>query len=601
MGGRHRTDELEGGYNPYQEPSGRRRAGRGKVLVPLAGAVALAVLLGVAAYVIMSRDKTCGDGKVALQVVAAPDIAPAITKIAAGFSKNSTPVDGKCFAVTVKESDPAGVTNAIAGSGATAGKFDGDLWIPDSSLWLAKLRSTPKGSGISAPVGSVARSPVVLAAPKPAVEKLQSAFGEPSWSGLMSAANAANPDGLASKIRVLPLDPTLNAAGLSALLAGSGLLQASGAGEDQLVGVLRQLSENAVNSPANMFATMAKQSSRVPIGIASEQGIWAFNAKTKPGEIVALYPAEGTISLDYPVVVTAKDQATRDAAKSFATALSGADANKIIRQYGFRTPDGKGGSAISQANGLNPATPRAIKVPEAASVTRLSQAWSRLKLGGRLLALLDISGTMALPAVGAPGDRMKLIGQTAIEGLKLFPDKTEIGTWIFSTNLNGKGVDYREAVPVGPIGAKINGVTRRDVIGQSLNQIKAKATGDTGLNDTLAAAYDKMKAEYEADKINTILVFTDGVGNDDPEGGISNAEILKKLRSEFDETQPISVIIVALGANDAAGRRQMQSIAKATHGQAFFPNNALEIRKVFLEGISRRLCAPNCNGSTSQQ
>ncbi|GAA3827085.1 substrate-binding and VWA domain-containing protein [Sphaerisporangium flaviroseum] len=600
MGGRHRTDELEGGYNPYQEPSGRRRAGRGKVLVPLAGAVALAVLLGVAAYVIMSRDAACGDDKLTMRVITSPDIQPAINKIATGFTKNAKPVNGKCLAINVEASDSAGVTNSIAGSGATAGKFDADLWVPDSSLWVAKLRSTPKGSGISAPVGSIARSPVVLAAPKPVIEKLQSAFGEPSWSGLMSAANAATPDGLGRKIRVLPLDPTLNAAGLSALLAGAGILKATGAGDEQLVGVLRQLSENAVNSPANMFATMAKQSSRVPIGIASEQGIWAFNSKSKPGEVVALYPAEGTISLDYPVIVTAKDQATRDAAKSFATALTGAEAKKTIREFGFRTPDGKGGSAISQANGLNPATPRTIKIPDAASVTKMSQAWSRLKLGGRLLALVDISGTMALPAVGAPGDRMRLIAQTAIEGLKLFPDKNKIGTWIFSTNLNGKGVDYRQDVSIGPIGAKINGVTRRDVISAHLAQIKAKRTGDTGLNDTLAAAYDKMKAEYEADKINTILIFTDGVGNDDPDGGISNSEILKKLRDEFDETQPVSVIIIALGANDAAGRRQMLAIAKATQGQAFFPNNALEIRKVFLEGISRRLCAPNCNGTQSQ-
>ncbi|GGK76422.1 hypothetical protein Sme01_52190 [Sphaerisporangium melleum] len=600
MGGRHRTDEPEGGYSPYHEPSGRRRAGRGKVLVPLAGAVALAVLLGVAAYVIMNRDKACAEGTTAIKVVAAPDIEPAIREIAANHTKTSGAPGGSCVAVTVAEGDPAEVTNALAGTGATTGRFDGDVWIPDSSLWIAKLRSSPKGEGISPKVGSIARSPVVLAAPKPVVDKLRSAFGEPSWSGLMSAANAATPDGLGRKIRVLPLDPTLNAAGLSALLAGAGVLRQAGAGEDQLVGVLRQLSENAVNSPGNMFASMAKQSSRAPIGIASEREIWAFNAKNKPGEVVALYPAEGTISLDYPVVVTAEEQAKQKAAQDFVAALSTAEAKKTIRDQGFRTPDGKAGGVITQANGLNPAAPRVIKIPDAASVTRLSQAWSRLKLGGRLLALLDISGTMALPAVGAPVDRMRLIGQTAIEGLKLFPDKTEIGTWIFSTNLNGKGVDYRETVPIGPLGGKLNGSTRREVIGRSLAQIKAKPTGDTGLNDTLSAAYDKMKAEYEADKINTILVFTDGVGNDDPEGGISNATILRKLRDEFDETQPISVIIVALGADDAAGRRQMQAIAKATQGQAFFPNNALEIRKVFLEGISRRLCAPNCNGSAQQ-
>ncbi|WP_214412195.1 substrate-binding and VWA domain-containing protein [Sphaerisporangium fuscum] len=599
MGGRHRTDELEGGYNPYQQPTGRRRASRGKVLVPLAGAVALAVLLGVAAYVIVTRDEGCGGGKLALRVVASPDIEPAMTKFAEAYNKSGATVDGRCVAASVKAADPAGVTSAIAGSGVTSGKFDADVWIPDSSLWLAKLSSGQKAAGLPAPVGSVARSPVVLAAPKTVVERLRSAFGEASWSGLMSAANAATPDGLGRKIRVLPLDPTVNAAGLSALLAGSSVLQASGSGEEQLVGVLRQLSESAVTTPGNMFASMAKQSSRAPIGIASEQAIWAYNAKGKPGQIVALYPAEGTISLDYPVVVTAKDKATQDAAKDFAAALSTTQGQQTVREYGFRTPDGKGGGALSPANGLQPATPRALKTPQASSVTKLSQAWSRLRLGSRILALLDISGTMALPAVGVPGDRMHLIAQTATEGLKLFPDKTELGTWIFSTNLDGKGVDYREAVPIGPIGAKLGGVTRREAVIRQLAAIRAKATGDTGLNDTLAAAYDKMKAEYEADKINTILVFTDGVGNDDPEGGISNAAILKKLRQEFDPAQPISIIIVALGADDAAGRRQMQAIAKATQGQAFFPNTALEIRKVFLEGISRRICAPKCKASAS--
>ena len=433
MGGRHRTDELEGGYGPYHEPSGRRRASRGKVLVPLAGAVALAVLLGVAAYVIMSRDTACGDGgagTVALKDVAAPDIEPALQQIASGFAKD-TSANASCAAVSVSSDDPASVAGVLAGSGAMAGQAD--LWIPDSSLWVAKVRSSAKGSGLSAPIGSAARSPVVLAAPKPAVEKLKSAFGEPSWSGLMSAANAATPDGIGRKVRILPLDPNLNAAGLGALLAGSGVLQATGAGEEQLVGVLRQLSENAVNTPAAMFTSMAKQSTRVPIGVASEQGVWAFNARTRPGSIVALYPAEGTISLDYPLVVTAKEGAARDAARRFAAALSGADAQKTIRSYGFRTPDGRGGSAISAANGLNPATPRDMKLP----------------------------------------------------------DKTEMGTWIFSTNLNGKGVDYREAVPIGPLGAKVGGATRREVISQALSTTKAKPTGDTGLNDTLAAAYDR--------------------------------------------------------------------------------------------------------------
>ncbi len=98
-------------------------------------------------------------------------------------------------------------------------------------------KSAPKVSG------NLAASPIVLAAPKAAAAKLAESL-EPSWTGLMTAANAANPDGLASKVRVVVLDPAKNAAGLGALLAGAGILQQSGDenAEELLVGVLRQLS-----------------------------------------------------------------------------------------------------------------------------------------------------------------------------------------------------------------------------------------------------------------------------------------------------------------------------------------------------------------------
>ncbi len=54
-----------------------------------------------------------------------------------------------------------------------------------------------------------------------------------------------------------------------------------------------------------------------------------------------------------------------------------------------------------------------------------------------MLSLTDISGTMARPADSTGITRMQAISQVGIEGLKLFPDKTEIGIWVFSDNLNG--------------------------------------------------------------------------------------------------------------------------------------------------------------------
>ncbi|MEV5408693.1 substrate-binding and VWA domain-containing protein [Thermopolyspora sp. NPDC052614] len=603
MGGRHRTDEPEGGYNPYyQPPPPRRRASKGRVIVPLAGAVALALLAAVGAYVIVNRDQDCSDQKIALQVVTSPDIRPAIATIAERFSRSRAKVNDRCVSVTVKEADSASVTNGLAGTGPTDGKnIDADVWIPDSSLWVTKLKASATAKIPGNVSGSVAHSPVVLTAPKTAVPNLEKAFGGASWGGLMVAANVANPDGPGKKVRVLALDPTRNAAGLSALLAGAGVLRAAGSDNEQLVGVLRQLSESTVSTPSGLFASMSKRSTRVPVGVATEQAIWAYNAKNHPDTpFVALYPKEGTLVLDYPIVIATKDDQVGKAAKLFQDELGSPAAEKVLQQNGFRTPSGKGDAAtLTAENGVSVKAVRTLKAPGAATVTQISQAWSRLKLGARILSLIDISGTMAAKSVGTDLTRMQLVAQTSIEGLKLFPDKSEIGTWVFSTHLNGRGVDYKETMPIGPLGGKVGDITRREALIRDLSNIKALPNGDTGLNDTLAEAYSKMKAEYEPDKVNTIIIFTDGIGNDDPDGGISNAEILQRLRQEYDRSQPVSIIIVALGADDAAGRKQMRAIAAATEGAAYFPRSPLEIRKVFLEGISRRLCAPNCDTGAS--
>ncbi|MEU4535264.1 substrate-binding and VWA domain-containing protein [Streptosporangium sp. NPDC023825] len=596
MGGRHRTDELEDGYTPYKEPQPRRRrGGRGKVLVPLAGSVALAVLLGVAAFVVINRDRgagACGGEALPLRITASPDIQPALSQIAVRFNKAAHDVEGRCATVTVTKGASATVASSFSGGKAAAM----DMWIPDSKLWVTNLRA--RNQEVPEAGASIARSPIVMVASGSVVPNLKKSFGEASWGGMINAANVANVDGPGRKVRVLVLDPSLNAAGLGALLAAAGVATASGAGEEQLVGALKSLSgsTSTVRDQDALLASLGVKGSKVPLGISSEQGIWAFNKAKKPEvPAVPLYPAEGTINLDYPVVVTAEDAAVRKAAEAFRKELGSEASRKTLQEQGFRTPDGKGGKAISGSDGFQAKAPQAIEPPDGNTVARMSQTWSRIKLGTRLVTLLDVSGTMALPVPGTGLTRMQAISRIAVEGMKLFPAKSEMGLWEFSTHLNGRGVDYRETVPVGPLTEDMNGVLRRDVINQRLITTRAKATGDTGLNDTLAAAYAQMTKEYQSDKINTVLILTDGAGNDDPDGGISNQQILKRLKEQFDPEKPVSVLIIAFGPDAPKGKRQMDALAKATAGDAFIAKNVLEVRKFFLEGMKRRLCAPNCD------
>ncbi|WP_440065781.1 substrate-binding and VWA domain-containing protein [Streptosporangium sp. OZ121] len=596
MGGRHRTDELEDGYTPYKEPQPRRRrGGRGKVLVPLAGSVALAVLLGVAAFVVINRDRgagACGGEALPLRITASPDIQPALSQIAGRFNKAAHDIEGRCATVTVTKGASATVASSFSGGKAAAM----DMWIPDSKLWVTNLRA--RNQEVPEAGESIARSPIVMVASGSVVPNLKKSFGEASWGGMISAANVANVDGPGRKVRVLVLDPSLNAAGLGALLAAAGVATASGAGEEQLVGALKSLSgsTSTVRDQDALLASLGVKGSKAPLGISSEQGVWAFNKSKKPEvPAVPLYPAEGTINLDYPVVVTAEDAAVRKAAEAFRKELGSEASRKTLQDQGFRTPDGKGGKAISGSEGFQAKAPQAIEPPDGKTVARMSQTWSRIKLGTRLITLLDVSGTMALPVPGTGLTRMQAISRIAVEGMKLFPAKSEMGLWEFSTHLNGQGVDYRETVPVGPLTEDMNGVLRRDVINQRLITTRAKSTGDTGLNDTLAAAYKQMTDEYQSDKINTVLILTDGAGNDDPDGGISNQQILKRLKDQFDPEKPVSVLIIAFGPDAPKGKRQMDALAKATAGDAYIAKDILEVRKFFLEGMKRRLCAPNCD------
>lgn len=555
--------------------------------------MAIAVLLGVAAFVIVNRDRGCGEDTLALHVTASPDIQPAITEIADGYNRTERRVDGRCVQVTVKKEEAPSVANAISGSGATIAEGIPDLWIPDSGLWLGQLRA--KGVQVPEPAGSIARSPIVLVAPSSAVDDLRRTLDEVSWAGLVAAANVAAPDGPGKKIRVLAPDPLQNAAGLGALLAASGVLREADQ-EDQLIGALKRLSRSLARSPDALLASLQVRSRRAPLGVASEHDVWVYNTTEKPTDpIMPLYPVEGTLNLDYPAVIMTRDAALVKAAEDFVDRLAAPPSQAALRAAGFRTAGGKADPALTAADGFAAEAPDSLPDPSPNAVASMTQSWSRLNLGTRLLALYDVSGTMALPVPGTGADRMRVISQIAAEGLKLFPPDSEIGAWEFSTHMDGQGVDYVEKVPVGPLSEEVNGVLRRDLLQRHLAGIKAKPTGDTGLNDTLAAAYERMTEEYQPDKINTLLVLTDGAGNDDPDGGLSDAELLNKLQSMYDETKPVSILIIAFGPDAPKGRKTMDRLVKATGGELFIAKDVLEVRKFFLEGMKRRLCSPHCD------
>lgn len=110
-GGSGDSGGYGGGSGGYGSGSGGYEYGRRKrkrnataLIGPMAGAVGLAVLLGVGVYAFAESGGGCsGDDALNLSVAAAPDIAPVVEKAAGRFNDSKEKVDGKCVKATVKK------------------------------------------------------------------------------------------------------------------------------------------------------------------------------------------------------------------------------------------------------------------------------------------------------------------------------------------------------------------------------------------------------------------------------------------------------------------------------------------------------------------
>src|SRR5690606_29125249 len=130
-------------------------------------------------------DETCS-GEVRLTVAAAPEIAPVLAHASVRWSDTARGSGGECVMIEVTSAEPADVALAIAdragvalagltslAPAATAAPTVArppaveipDVWVPDSSTWLVRLRSAAP-SLVPPQAPAVATSPVVLAVPE---------------------------------------------------------------------------------------------------------------------------------------------------------------------------------------------------------------------------------------------------------------------------------------------------------------------------------------------------------------------------------------------------------------------------------------------------
>ncbi|OLT25492.1 hypothetical protein BJF79_44155 [Actinomadura sp. CNU-125] len=514
-----------GGYE-YGRKRKRKRSRKGALLGPLAGAVGLVVLLGGGVYAFAQAGGGCsGDDAMTLSVAAAPDIQPVIVKAASRFNDTGHEVSGKCVQAHVKSAEPSAVSTLLSGQGVATGDEERpDVWIPDSSLWISRSASAEGKSPVTSST-SLAKSPIVIGMPSTLAERLKQngVTSTPSWDNLLKAAGGVAGGAVtknqmipAGSVRLYTPDPMKNAAGMGALMVTNMLLANDPNRQSIFTGIVRTVRESQVPTVEAQFEQFGKGQGggKQPISLSSEQALWAYN-QTKPKvPAVALYPIEGTLSMDYPYAVTTPDSGEQQAAKLLEETLGDSQTKEDLQAAGFRASDGSAPAAFSEQGGVSQARPRQLPMPKGEEVNGVMQAWAKLTLGLRMLTLIDVSGSMA-EMVDENTNRLQAIGAVSQGGLGMMSDDTEMGQWLFSTNMKN-GAPYEVTVPMGPLGERIGSNTRRNRVLSVLSKMRPNPTGDTALYRTMLDAYEKMSKTFKPEFGNSILLLTDGK-NDDPE------------------------------------------------------------------------------------
>jgi Ca-activated chloride channel homolog len=543
-------------------------------------------------------DKGCS-GSVDLSVAAATEIAPAVEQAAQRWMKEGASANGTCVAVNVTGVNPANMASTVALkhgvtlTGLGAASQNGtvpDVWIPDSTTWLQRIRSEAPGS-VPTDGKSIGQSPVVVAMPEPVAETVGWPDRKLGWSDLVATMNSS------SQLRTGIADPTRDAAGLAGLLA---LGSAAGSGADgkaKQVGVLRSLALGSSSLRDDLMQKFPRSTdandlaSGVAAAPLSEKDVIAYNAGRPVVPLVALYLDPKPPALDFPFAVMPQvDLPTAAAATALRQRLEQPDFKNDLGAAGLRGPDGSTGQGFTTPVGapqnVRPSAASgsgtegvAASGLDASSINKAIGSWAAITLPGRALAVFDVSGSMKQPVPTAKGaSRAAVTRAAATQGLALFDDKWAVGTWVFSTEMNGK-LPYREIVPITPL------TTGRAQLAASIGQIQPKSDGDTGLYDTALAAYKEVQDTWQAGRVNSVLLFTDGK-NENPDG-ITRDQLVADLKKTADPKRPVRMVIIGIG--NEIDVNELQAIAAATSaGGVFVAPDPAKIADIFLEAISSR-------------
>ncbi len=431
-----------------------------------------------------------------------------------------------------------------------------DGWIPDSPRWLERVNATAKLN--AKPSSPFAKSPLVIAMDPAQAAKLD---GQPKWLELVASD---------SPIRMS--DPRSTTAGM--LTLASALPELS---NEQGRVVIPKLAKGAAPSIDDLFGAYNADPTTASAFPVSEADLIDHNRLYPDHKMVSVTPSEGTPAFEFSLVNVATDPVRDQAVELLRAYLMTPAAAKIFAQYGIRstgvpvtmpTPQGSVGEVK-----IGP-------TPDAAAVTAATNVWQSATTDFSILSVFDVSGSMK----DKVGDttRVAITQEAAGIALAALPKTTKLGLWVFSIDQGGPGKDWRELAPIG----RLDDDSHRALVATAASTLAKNVGGGTGLYDTIWAAYQKAKQQYDPNRVNAVVILTDG-RNDDPQG-ISLEQLKANLRAASDPNKPIAVTTIGIGPD--VDPKALSQISKMTYSDFYAAPSPADMTTVLARALFDHEC-----------
>ncbi len=550
-----------------------------------------------------------------------------LTELAGDFNDSGAEVDGRCVLVDVRSKASGGAATALAEGWDES--VDGPapvLWSPASSAWGEVLNQelAEKGDAPMAPEDPAPfmLTPLVIAMPEPMAEALGWPDTPIGWAEILELARS--PEGWAAKghpewgpFRLGKTNPNFSTSGLSALIAQS--YAATGKTTDLTLEDLARPDvvqygtdiESAVVHYGDITMTFldnwyradqrgqaltyasavaVEEKSVIDYNQGNPDGILDPGEEARPPRIplVAIYPTEGTVYSDNPLFILDAEWVSDEQAEGaalFAEFVSGTENQEKVLEFGFRpgNPEVAIAEPVDASNGVDPTKPETLlDVPSGEVLVGLLDNWAVQRKSGRVLMVLDVSGSMGAAADPSdPGGPTKLdLAVTAVQdGLEEFKPEDRVGIRIFTTGLGATG-NYEDLAAVEPVGPN------REALANEVSTLIP--LNGTPLYATVADSFAEMVTAYDPSLINAIVVLSDGE-NDDGDPSDDDAQ-LRALLEEIESTAngenatPVRIFTIAYGAD--ADTSVLERISEASNATAYEATDATTISDVFNAVVS---------------